>query len=127
MSLRALAEADLAFILEDKVSGFGWDISVTDPGGNNADVVGSSGDIGIMLDQETGMSVAGRQAHVSIRLSSLEAKGLGIPFKQTDSTKKPWVFTFKDTLGVSRTFAVDEAMPDRTIGVVTCTLSLYRV
>jgi len=125
VGLRETAEADLAFIIED-ADAFGWAITVTDPSDASADLVGASGDISELIDPETGQLVSGRRAHVSLRLSSLVAAGLGIPEAVSDKASKPWRVTFDDIGGTSHTFKIAEARPDRTIGLVVCLLESYQ-
>ena len=125
MSLRQVAEADLASILEDSVDGFGWPITVTDPGQNSANLVGFSNDIAQLIDPETGQAVSGRVASVSLRISSLTAAGLGLPQGIADAKNKPWVVQFDDINGNAYKFKVSQSNPDRAIGIVTCLLELY--
>ena len=121
MNLRALAESDLAAVLEDDVYGFGWPISVTNPAGVVApDLVGSSQDISQIIDPDTGQAVSGRLATVVLRISSLSA--VGIPAYIADEAGKPWVIIFDDINGA---FKVAESNPDRTLGVVVCILEAY--
>lgn len=123
--LRETAEADLEFILEDKVTGFGWDITVTDPAGTVGNLVGYSNDIGQQFDPDTGQFVSGRLPTVALRISSLTAAGLAIPEGIPEEPVKPWLVTFDDINGNSFTFKVVDAMPDRTLGLVTCILTDY--
>ena len=123
--LRALAESDLEFILED-TDGFGWDITVTSPEGVSANLVGSSGDVGLLVDLETGLVVSGRLANVILRISSLTTARLAIPEGIMDASKKPWLVTFNDINGNAHTFKVSQSSPDRTIGVVKLMLEAYR-
>lgn len=125
MSLRSIAEADLALILEDGVYGFGWDISVEDPDGNTGELVGFSNDISQLIDPDTGQAVSGRLASAVLRISSLSAEGLGIPTQVSDANSKPWVIEFSDINGVSYRFKVSESNPDRALGIVVCLLELY--
>ncbi len=123
--LREQAEADLAFVLEDDVRGFGWPITVTDPDGNTGDLVGDSDDISQMFDPETGQMVSGRVATVILRISSLTAKGLGVPKGISDADIKPWIIEFDDINGNAGKFKVSSGSPDRTLGIVMCALELY--
>lgn len=125
MGLRSLAESDLAAALEDSAGGFGWPITVTDPNGVTADLVGSSSDIGQVIDPDTGEAVSGRLASISLRLSSLAAKGLTLPQGIADAAKKPWLVSFDDIGGTPYTFKVQQSNPDRALGVVVCLLELY--
>lgn len=125
MGLREQAEADLGGILEDKNRGFGWAITVTDPDGNYADLVGFSDDISQLIDPETGQVVSGRLASVVLRISSLTADGLGLPVGISDASLKPWVVVFDDIGGTSHTFKVQQSNPDRALGVVSCILETH--
>lgn len=125
MNLRETAEQDLATTLEDSVMGFGMPIVVTDPDGFMAELCGQSGDISFLIDPETGQAVSGRVAHVTIRISTLAEKGLSIPRGVADKTSKPWVIAFPDLACNDQTFKVEEARPDRTLGLVTCIVGVY--
>jgi len=126
MSLRELAEQDLGAILENSSDGFGWPITVTDPTGTTASLVGFSNDIAQVIDPDTGVAVSGRLATVAIRIGLLAANGLGIPRAIADSASKPWVVTFADINGNSYSFKVAESSPDRALGLVSCILGLYQ-
>lgn len=124
MSLRELAEQDLAVVLENG-SDFGWPITVTDPDGLSGSLTGSSTDIAQVIDPDTGEAVSGRMAAVTLRISSLTAAGLGLPVAIADSTGLPWRVTFDDINGTPYTFLVAQSNPDRALGVVTCILRIY--
>ncbi len=126
MSLRQLAELDLATILEDGVGGFGWPITITDPSGTVGTLTGFSDDIGQIIDPDTGQVVSGRLALVSLRISSLTIAGLGLPQGIADTASKPWVVEFNDINGSPFKFKVSQSNPDRALGVVTCVLELYQ-
>jgi len=125
MSLRRTAEADLQFILEDGVFGFGWDITVSNPDCVSVDIVGYSNDVSEVIDPDTGMAVSGRVATVALRLSSLQDL-IGIPQGIADSGSKPWIVEFLDISGCSYKFKVFKTNPDRTLGIVTCILEPYQ-
>ena len=125
MNLRELAENDLGAVLEDGVYGFGWPITVTDPAGVSASLTGFSNDIGQTIDPSTGELVSGQLASVVLRLSSLTAAGLSEPRHVADSASKPWVVTFNDINGTSRTYKVNQSNADRALGVVACILEGY--
>ena len=128
MGLRELAENDLGFILEDEVTGFGWPVTITDPLGNSGTgpFIGFTDDISQVIDPDTGQAVSGRLATVVLRISSLNAAGLGIPEGISDENLKPWVVQFDDINGVSYTFKVSSSNPDRALGVVSLILELYQ-
>tara|TARA_R100000808_G_C2155423_1_gene167861 strand:- start:9031 stop:9417 length:387 start_codon:yes stop_codon:yes gene_type:complete len=126
MSLRSAAEADLAFILEDGVMGFGWPIKVINPDGVAASFTGYSNDISAIIDPDTGQAVSGRLASVAIRISTLRASVLGdIPRGISDNLMKPWIVDFDDINGLPYKFKVQQSNPDRALGIVTCLLEVY--
>ncbi len=125
--LRELAETDLTTTLESEL-GFGWPVTITDPAEAQVSTRGQSGDISQMIDPETGQAVSGRLAHVAFRIKTLRAAGLansGIPTGIVDGDSKPWLVAFNDLEGDTYTFKVRDGNPDRTIGIVTCTLEPY--
>lgn len=127
MSLRQLAESDLAHILEDGATGFGWQIVVTAPSGAVAPVTGFSTDIGQVIDADTGQVVSGRLVTVAIRISTLLSfAGMGLPRGIADESEKPWLIDFADINGKPYKFKVASTMPDRTLGMVVCVLEIYR-
>ena len=126
MGAREIAEADLGFILEDSVFGFGFDITVTDPSGLSKPLTGFSNDISQVIDPDTGQAVSGRLASVALRISSLTAAGFALPVAVADAGAKPWLITFDDINGNSFIFKVQQSNPDRTLGVIACILETYK-
>ena len=125
--LRQTAEADLAVVLEDADTGFGWPITLTDPDGKVGSLVGSSGDIAQAIDPDTGQAVSGRLAMVTLRISSLVAAGFtDLPRNIANTTSKPWLIAFDDINGNPYTFKVQQSNPDRTLGVGKCILELWQ-
>jgi len=124
MSLRELAESDLAITLEDP-AGFGWAITLINPAGTAASLRGQSTDISQIIDPDTGQVVSGRLAAVTIRVASLAAAGLTLPQGIAGAESKPWLVGFDDINGQAYTFKVAESNPDRALGVVTCLLEAY--
>ena len=125
MSLRELAEMDLAALMEDEANGFGWAITVTDPRGKVGRIVGLSNDIAQLIDPDTGQAVSGRLASAAIRISSLKKAGLGLPVGISSSDMKPWLVQFDDIGGTSFIFKVAQSNPDRGLGVVSLILETY--
>ena len=127
MSLRAVAEADLSGILEDSVTGFGYPITLTSPDKVSKSLKGFSNDIATLIDPETGLAVSGRVASVALRISTLISLGFAtLPEGIQDATRKPWLVTFDDINGNPFTFKVQAGNPDRTLGIITCMLEIYR-
>lgn len=126
MSIRLLAEKDLATVLEDAKFGFGWAITLTDPSGHSDEsLVGQSNDISQVIDPETGQLVSGRAAHVTLRISSLTAAGFSDLPRSVSGNSLPWVVKFQDINGNDHTFRVRQSDPDRALGVVRLTLEAY--
>ena len=126
MGLRADAEKDLAFILEDDTRGGAWPVILISPAGTAKPLKGFTNDIAQLIDPDTGQAVSGRLATVSLRISSLIAAGFTtLPESVSDESTKPWLITFNDINGESYTFKISESNPDRAIGIVTCMLEKY--
>lgn len=130
MSLREVAEADLATLLESETCGFAWPIKLTNPAGLVKNLFGQSADIAQLIDPDTGVAVTGRLASATLRLSSIFSATpgpvLAIPVGIADTDGKPWLVTFDDINGTEYTFKVQKSNPDRTIGVVVLILENYK-
>lgn len=129
MNIRQLAELDLAYTLEDTLTGFGWPVTMTDPDGftgNGAQLYGQSNDISQIIDADTGTAVSGKQSAAVLRLSSVTAAGFSEPKGIADSKRRPWLVTFDDVNGAGYTFKVEYADPDRTLGTVTLVLGAWK-
>lgn len=127
VSLRELAESDLAITLEDP-DGFGWPVTLTDPNGfsNPSFIYGQTGDIGQLIDPDTGEAVTGRLAHLSIRISTVRAAFQGqLPRGTNAEDDIPWFVTFDDINGQEYTFKVSRSAPDRTLGFINLILEAY--
>jgi hypothetical protein len=126
MGLRDQAAADLKFILEDSAAGFGWPITVVDPFGSQADLIGYSTDIAETIDASTGLAVSGREAAVTVAMASLKAAGFDeLPRNVPEKTTRPWCVIFNDIAGASYKFKVSECRPDRVIGAILLILEAY--
>jgi hypothetical protein len=122
VSLREKQAALLARTVES-LTGYGWPVTVTNPAGVSASLVGLVNDIGSAVDLDTGLTVGGRTASVALRLASLSS--LGTPIGVADGTLKPWIVEFETIDGVPREYKVTETRPDLTLGLVVCALELY--
>lgn len=124
--LREQAASDAAFILSGDVAGFRWPLVVTDPDGFEASIYGFSNDIAQVIDPDTGQLIHGRAVHAEVAISDLTAANFSsIPRGVADQTAKPWRFEFTDVNGVSYSFKVRQADPDRALGVLSVTLEGY--
>ena len=125
MTLHETAAADLQNILEDDETGFGWPMTITDPNGDSASVVGAWTDIGKEIDPDLGVAVAGRSASIVVRISALGAEGLGMPENVPESSSKPWTVSLVDATGTTRTYKIQNVSPDLRRGLVQCDLEDY--
>lgn len=124
MGLRDIAAADLKTIVEN-TDDFGWPVTVTSPAGVSVAMVGLSTDISQTIDPDTGQAISGRNASVSLVMSTLLAAfGGELPRGVSDGV--PWVVRFDDIAGAAHTFKVLEALPDRALGCVVCLLDFYK-
>src|SRR5688572_28825044 len=121
MGLRAQAAADAKAILEDSVSGFAWPLTLTSPAGTVSMLAGLATDVAESVDPETGTTVAGRRASVTISLLSIPV----LPTAEPESGARPWTVTFTDVELVAATWKVVEVRPDRALGVVLLVLEAY--
>lgn len=126
MGLRDLASQDLNLIMSDKDTGFGWDITLTNPEQQTLIVVGFSNDIGKNIDPETGTPVSGRSPTIAIPMKPLLDAGFEFPVGISDSSMKPWVVQFNDINGTPHKFKVAQTFPDRGLGIIECKLEAYR-
>ena len=127
MGLREIMEEDLGVILEDDIYGPAWLITVTDPAGTTPpEFKGYSNDISQLIDPDTGQAVSGRLASITLRISSLTAAGLDLPVGISNASSKPWIVQFNDINGNAFKFKVSQSNPDRTLGIVTSLLELYK-
>lgn len=128
MNLRQLAEKDLETILETDQRGNRYPFTVIQPDGYQSvnPVYGYGNDISQMIDPDTGMLVAGRNATFTFRVNHLINEGYtSLPKVEHSNIEKPWVFKYVDFEGVTHTFTIRSAMPDKTIGIITLVLELY--
>ena len=132
MNLREQARADLSFTLKDDVNGFGRAVVLIDPAGNEVELIGQTGDIGLVIDPDTGTAVSGRTAHIAIGIDDIntaisEGQISGFPRGINDESQKPWLCRFDDLEGATYRFKLVNTFPDRTLGILTCLIGAYRV
>lgn len=109
MSLLESSEAYLATTLEDP-DYFGVPIKITKPGGGvEYNISGQYNHIGRSIDPDTGLSIIGEAASITVRASSLVGEQPG----------RDWSVEVTDTNGVSRTMYISDQSRDNTLGVIT--------
>jgi hypothetical protein len=124
MSLLDQAKALARSILND-ATGFGVPITLTNPDGASANLYGLSTDIGLSIDPETGLTVSGRKASVSISVADITAAGFALPEAVPDEGEKPWLVQVANTAG-AQVMKVTDVVPDQTLGLLTLHLGRYR-
>jgi len=113
MNLRAQAEADTAFLLEDATTGFGVAITLTDLAGTVYQVAGQYHRIGVDIDPETGLLVPGKKSAITVRASRFAADNL---------PDEGWLVETTDITGAAVKGRIAFAMPDLTSGRISATL-----
>lgn len=109
MGIRELAEADLAATLED-TDGAGTPYTLIDKQGGEYPVIGTFGDIGYLLDPDTGASIQGRTITATYRLAALRQAAETTP-------EQGWKVRVTDLHGTVQILYVTRYEPDRTIGI----------
>jgi len=109
MNLRELAESDLAETLED-ADGAGSPFILIDDKNTEYHLTGTFGDIGYLLDTETGLPVQGRTITATYRMKTLFEKTIRPPGIK-------WRVKVLDFNGAEHTLNVVNYEPDRTVGI----------
>lgn len=126
MNLRELAALDHIAIVSDVASGFGLQVTVTNPAGVSLTMGALASDVGEVIDPQSGMAVDGRRVTVQLLPGPLAAAGMGEPRVIADGDSKPWLVRFSDVHGVPRTFKIIEIFPDRYLGSIRCALEGWK-
>ncbi len=122
-----MARADTRAFLNDSLTGSAVPIAITPPGLPARTLMGWSNDIGLLVDPDTGQAISGRIATVALSIADLAAQNLPIPESEHSTSAKPWVISFLDGQLDNYVFSIVETHPDRTTGIVTCTVDSYRM
>ena len=116
MGLRELAEADLEKIMEDP-SASGSPFTLIDPAGGEYAVTGMVGDIGLLIEPESGEKIRSRSIECSCRIKTLAALTSLVP-------GRGWRARLADLRGNTVNAFVAGCDADRTIGVYNLSLAL---
>ena len=109
MNLRERAARDMQNILNDK-SGAGTEFFLKPDDEAEFPITGNYGDIGYLLNTDTGEAVEGRTIEAAFSLLSLA--------KKTDKEpKRGWGFRCKDLSGKDFSLFVVKYEPDYTVGI----------
>lgn len=121
MSLREQAKADwLAFSSDDE--GFGTSIMFTAPNGFSISVTNLHTKHHLGVD-DMGRMVNSKNAHVSVS----EAQLVGYPVRNSDGevAMVHHRVTVADSTGIPKTYKINQAYPDETLGVLVFILGDY--
>jgi hypothetical protein len=124
VSLLADAAATVREILNDVDNGFAVPITVTTPDGETAVINGFQRDVGLTIDPETGLSVSGRAASVTLPTADLTAAGFSLPENIPENDRRPWRVTWTPPNGAAQTMKVTATTPDK-LGCVVLHLERY--
>ena len=93
--------------------------------GERCEINGIASVIGITVDQETGESMSGRNAHITF--SEAEATEQTYQTRDADNEIKMngHIVEFKDSTGIERKYKITDAQPDETLGLLYCELEFY--
>ena len=108
MNLCTLAETDNSFTLEDSSNGFGRAIKLTDAEGFVYNCTGQVNRIGVDVDPETGLTVAGLKIAVTVRYSAVGA-----------DVRQGWICETTDITGARVIGRCTDIMIDKALGRIT--------
>lgn len=86
---------------------------------------GLQADIGLSIDAETGVAVAGRKASVAVSTRDLIEASFPIPEGVPDEESAPFLVTWTPSTGPTQTMKVIETVPDK-LGCLVLHLGSYR-
>ncbi|MDR2509248.1 MAG: hypothetical protein LBC77_01235 [Spirochaetaceae bacterium] len=115
MGLREQAESDLALTLEDP--SVGSPFVLIDPTGTEYTVVGTVGDIGLLIAPESGERIRSRSIVCSCRIKTLEGLGANVP-------GRGWRARITDLQGNTLGAYVEGNDPDRTLGIYNLVIGM---
>lgn len=110
-------------IVED-TDAFSVPITCTDELGVTAVVNGLVNETALLIDPDTGASVAGNQASVVLSRASLAETELTFPRAIADLTTNAWVVAWTGADAAAKTFKVIEVTPDDNPAIDLLTLKL---
>jgi hypothetical protein len=116
MNVREMANEDLKFIMENTGEA-GSAFVLIDPNGNEYNVVGVVGDIGLSISPETGERIRSRSIVCSCRIKTLSALTAGMP-------GRGWKARISDLDGNTVNAFVQGNDPDRTLGIYNLVIGL---
>ncbi len=127
MSLVDQAALDLETTLTSPVD-FGVLFTLTDPAGfsGTEQLSGATGDIGLLIDPDTGQGVSGRQAYLVVSRAALVSAGFAdIPQGIEDEDALPWIVEFQGIGFVGQKYKVKTSMPDRKLPMIAMALEFW--
>lgn len=104
---------------------FGVAMVLRNPDNETLEINGLENDIGLSIDPETGVAVAGRKASVAVSYQDLLDGGFELPENIPDDTETPWLVTWTPMSGGPQTMKIVGTIPDK-LGIVVLQLEAYR-
>ncbi|OHB71357.1 MAG: hypothetical protein A2V70_04325 [Planctomycetes bacterium RBG_13_63_9] len=123
MSLGSEMLAIVRSIVEN-TDAFSVPITCMDELGVTAVVNGLVNETALMIDPDTGVSVAGKQASAVVSRAAIVDSGLTYPRAIADLTSKAWLVAWTGSDSAVRTFKVIEVAPDENPAIDLLTLKL---
>lgn len=107
------------------LDGFGVEIKLIAPTGEEADVAGLHTKHAQGFDPETGRPVSSKNAHVSV--TEIQLMEAYYPYRNQKGEVKmrDHKVEVKDSTGLTKQYKVNDAMPDETLGVIVMILGDY--
>ncbi len=125
MNIKDLAKRDWHKITSNKVSGFGYDISITTKDGSKtSNIVGLSTKHHIGFDTDGNLANV-KNVHISFSEQQLTDDSYPVRNDNNEVDIIGHLVVTKDSTGNDSSYVISESFPDETIGVIVCILSDY--
>lgn len=99
-------------------------MKLTSPEGRTVTIAGLQADIGLSIDPETGVAIAGRKASVAISSALLAELGVELPQNIPEDDRRPWLVEWTPPTGGAQKMKVVSTIPDK-LGIVVLHLERY--
>ena len=123
MGIMDLARRDMKHFSSDADTGFATPITFTAPDSSTATINGLATRHSLGIDT-SGNTVISKTVHCSFAESVLTAAGYTVRVSGEISLKRHLV-AWTDATGVSKTYMIEDWMPDDTLGLIVCRLGTY--
>lgn len=125
MSILEKARRDMQQIVESD-SGFATDVVLTRPDNSQSiEIRAFASTHRISVNPETGQLINAKNVHFSVSESTLQDSSYSVRNASNEVALKGHLITFTDSAGIERTYSINEAWPDETLGLIVCMLGDY--